>query len=123
MDNHLVFYDGDCGLCHRSIRLFCKLDKNHLFLFAPLKGDTAKKYTLPQVDSIILLENFKTPFVKGQAIFRIISLLYPFCSFLNYTPDWLANPVYDFIARHRSRLFQKPSCQIPEDLDKSRFLN
>jgi predicted DCC family thiol-disulfide oxidoreductase YuxK len=122
MDNHLIFYDGECGFCHHSIQILYNLDKNRLFLYAPLQGETAKSYPLPQVDSLILLENFKTAFIKGKAILRILSLLYPSLNFLNNLPAFLVNPPYDLIAYLRTYFFKQPTCLIPANLDLTRFL-
>lgn len=126
MDDHLIFYDGSCGFCHKSVARIYKWDTKRQFLYAPLQGETAKKYRLPQVDSIILLENFKSDKVKttikGKAIFRILALLHPSLYFLTYLPGWLVNPPYDLIAYLRQYLFPIPSCLVPNNLDKSRFL-
>ena len=40
----IVFYDGDCGLCQRAISMLYTLDSNKILRFAPLNGDTYKKY-------------------------------------------------------------------------------
>ena len=41
MSPELVFYDGDCGLCHRTVRFLLARDpEGSLFLFAPLFGET-----------------------------------------------------------------------------------
>jgi Uncharacterized protein conserved in bacteria len=126
MDDHLLFYDGDCGFCHRSITLIHDYDKKKKFLFAPLQGETAKKYTLPNVDSIILLENFKSDkpkiSIRGKAIARIIAILHPSLAFLDKIPAWMLDPSYRFVAYVRRHLFEKPNCLIPKNLDKSRFL-
>jgi predicted DCC family thiol-disulfide oxidoreductase YuxK len=41
MQTEWVFYDGDCGFCHRWVRLVVKLDRDgSAFRFAPRKGET-----------------------------------------------------------------------------------
>lgn len=125
MDDHLIFYDGTCGFCHRSVVQIYKRDKNKRFLFAPLQGETAKKYSLPNVDSIILLENFKTEpaktAIKGQAILKIARILYPNLT-IPRLPTWLTDPPYDLVAYLRRHFFPAPTCLIPSGLDSSRFL-
>ena len=51
-----LFYDGHCGLCHRSVRFVIQHDREQVFHFAPLQGETASKQ-LPRdlPDSMVLL--------------------------------------------------------------------
>lgn len=37
----LVLYDGDCGLCARSMRWILEHERDHTILFAPLQDLTA----------------------------------------------------------------------------------
>lgn len=43
MHEHLVFYDGECGLCDRVVQTLLKVDTHERFVFAPLQGKTAEK--------------------------------------------------------------------------------
>lgn len=36
----VVFYDGDCGLCQRSVAAIVKVDSKKELFFAPLNGVT-----------------------------------------------------------------------------------
>ena len=62
---HLVFYDGECGLCDQVVQFLLKADKNKGFVFAPLQGKHAALALkdLPeeakQADSIILIEDYQ----------------------------------------------------------------
>lgn len=40
----VLFFDGDCGLCQRLVRLLLRLDRRGLLRFAPLQGPTAQAY-------------------------------------------------------------------------------
>ena len=83
--SHLVFYDGDCGLCDRIVQFLLKEDKQQRFVFAPLQGETASKYlkNLPAeirfTDSLILIENYRTAYprvhILAKAALRIAWLL------------------------------------------------
>ena len=63
--SHLVFYDGQCGLCDQVVQLLLKADRKNIFLFAPLQGTTAASLLqdLPEeykgVDSLILVEDYR----------------------------------------------------------------
>ena len=64
--SHLVFYDGNCGLCDRMVQFIFNNDKKQRFVFASLQGETASRYlkNLPPeirfTDSLILVENFRS---------------------------------------------------------------
>ena len=38
----VVLYDGECGLCHRSVKFLLARDRKQLW-YAPLQGETAQK--------------------------------------------------------------------------------
>ena len=40
----VLFFDGECGLCHRLVRLLLRLDRQARLRFAPLQGNTAQDY-------------------------------------------------------------------------------
>lgn len=50
----VLFFDGECGLCNRLVRLLLRLDARGRLRFAPLQGPTAQAYLrahdLPTVD-------------------------------------------------------------------------
>ena len=50
----VLFFDGECGLCHRLVRFLLRLDRVGRLRFAPLQGPTAQGYLrahgLPTVD-------------------------------------------------------------------------
>lgn len=125
MNEHLILYDGTCGLCHGIVRYLVKHDKEKKFLFAPLQGETAKKFSLPNTDSIILLKNYKSDpifFIKGKASCEILAILHPWLKFLRYLPKMVVNPPYSFVAAIRYKVFPRQVCLVPAKLDRSRFL-
>lgn len=99
---HLVLFDGPCPLCHKAVHAIAKRDKKKQFAFASLQGETAKKFDLPPIDSVILVENFQTNpqiYVEGKAVARIAKHLGRFL----YLPNWL----YRFIAKHRFKVCKR----------------
>jgi predicted DCC family thiol-disulfide oxidoreductase YuxK len=131
---HLVFYDGQCGLCDQIVQFLLKVDHEGRFIFAPLQGVTASKFLkdLPDkykdVDSLILVENYNTPnpqfFVQGKAALRICWLLgdgWKILGLFSFLPSFLYNWVYRWVARNRYRLLS-PTCIRPSAKDKHRFL-
>lgn len=133
MKNHLVFYDGHCGLCDRTVQFLLKIDTDKNFVFAPLQGETAKilLLSLPEVyksaDSLILMENYNSNpqfYVLGKGALRICWLLggpWAFLGVLNFLPSFLYNWVYRIVAHNRRKLF-KSACVLPDPSLKDRFL-
>ena len=132
---HLVFYDGQCGLCDRVVQWILQHDKKDAFVFAPLQGLTAKETlkNLPpeqkQLDTLILIENYGSDdskmYMLGKGAFRICWLMgspWSIPGAISFLPGWLYNWGYRIVAANRHRLFDNESCRLPSIKDKSKFL-
>src|SRR5512140_2976539 len=40
----VLLFDGECGLCHRVVRLLLRLDREARLRFAPLQGPSAQAF-------------------------------------------------------------------------------
>lgn len=127
--NHVIFFDGQCGLCNGFVNFILKIDQSHLFLFSPLQSDFAIQ-TLPQelttdLKTIVVLIN-GTTFKKAQAVFAIfqeIGGFWKILSIMKYLPSSLLNMGYDLVAENRYSLFgKKETCRIPSPEERKRFL-
>jgi predicted DCC family thiol-disulfide oxidoreductase YuxK len=129
----VVFYDGGCGVCHRTVRLVLAADRAERFVFAPLQGSTFRQL-LPEPDreglpdSIVLRSSDGRLLVRSNAILYILSRLGGFWAVLarlgRIVPRPVRDAVYDFIARIRFRLFEKPDdyCPLVPGELRARFL-
>lgn len=134
-----LFYDGDCGFCHRSVRFVLSEElatPTALRLrFAPLGSVTfaerlAKHSELDRAslpDSIVLELEDGSILTRSAAALEIASRLGGFWRFValigNRLPSGLLDAGYDAIARVRKKLFSQPkdACPIlPPDL-RARF--
>jgi len=43
----IIFFDGVCGICNKFVDIILKSDKNEIFFFAPIQGETAKRILQP----------------------------------------------------------------------------
>jgi predicted DCC family thiol-disulfide oxidoreductase YuxK len=126
-----IFYDGHCGLCHRSVRFVIARDRaGRLFRYAPLQGITFRKLvpagqreTLP--DSVVLLTDDSRLLVRSDAFIHILERLGGFWSLLAGVVAVVPRPardgVYNFIARVRYRIFGRRAevCPVtPSELRK-----
>jgi predicted DCC family thiol-disulfide oxidoreductase YuxK len=134
-NQHLVFFDGECGICDRMVRFLIKADKYKKLQFAPLQGETAKKFLvgLPKryrgEDTIVLLENWNKDerrfYILGKATLRIFWLLggwWLLIGWFSFVPGVFYNWIYRIFARHRHQLFPLKECGLTEALHKDRFL-
>ena len=130
-----LFYDGDCGFCHRSVRLILSEEANTpeslRLRFAPLQGEHFSRLvaereeldveSLP--DSIVLCREDGRLLTQSEAALEIASRLGGFWRGLalafGVLPSALLDRAYDAVARIRKRLFASPkdACPIlPPDL-------
>lgn len=133
--SHLVFYDGNCGLCDQVVQTLLKADKHERFVFAPLQGSTAAKFIshlppeLKSVDSLILVEDYRSDYpqvyVLAKGALRIAWLLggiWTLVGWLSFLPSFLFDWAYRLVARNRHRLFPQTECMLPKPDQKERFL-
>lgn len=115
MREHLIFFDGDCALCHRAVLQILKEDTKQIFVFAPLEGETAKEILIgpnaryAREDSLILVESFRSDrrrfWVRSKAVFRIYWLMGSrWIGWMCYLPAWMSDWAYRWVAKHRHRL-------------------
>jgi len=127
----ILFYDGHCGLCHRTVKFALKHDRSrNAFRFAPLQGPTFqalvpadRRAGLP--DSIVVLTQSGELLVRSNAFLHILRRLgwgrRILADVLSVVPRPARDVVYDFVARIRYRIFGKSDelCPIvPPDLRK-----
>jgi len=131
--NPVLFYDGDCGLCHGAVLFVLKRDRAGVFRFAPLQGETLieqvpeeARAALP--DSLVLREPDGRLLTRSSAVVGMLNRLGPLwraaAALLWIIPRPLRDLGYDLVAKVRHRLFKKPegACPIvPKDL-RGRFL-
>ena len=129
-NKHIIFFDGVCNMCNSFVRLIIKLDYKEQFIFCPISSKKGQKIInkfkldLKKIDSIILLKNNKIT-LKSKAIIEILvslNLFFKFLLLMKIIPPKLLDRQYDFIAKHRYKLFGKTEyCIIPDEKHKSRF--
>lgn len=131
----LVFYDGECGLCHGTVRFLLARDRDgSRFRFAPLQGPTFAsvipddlRRSLP--DSFVLRAADGGVFVRSAAASRALRRLPAPWSIagrlLAALPRSIADRLYDRIARSRKAIAAKPEgrCPIVAPALRGRFLD
>ncbi|HEY0704740.1 MAG TPA: DCC1-like thiol-disulfide oxidoreductase family protein [Candidatus Acidoferrales bacterium] len=111
----MLFYDGHCGLCHRTVQFVLAEDRQgKAFRFAPLQGETFAKMVPPAAreklpDSVVVLTSDGGLLTQSAAFLHILRRLGGgwriLANFLSVVPCGLRDFVYDFVARVRFRIF------------------
>lgn len=132
----IVFYDGVCGLCNRSVQFLLRYDKHDRFRFAPLQSEFAatllNKHGInaADLDSVSVVVNYglvaEKAFTRSDAVLRAawelggvwrvgeVGRLIP-----RMVRDWL----YDRVARNRYRTFGKyDTCPMPRPEERGKFV-
>ena len=124
----ILFYDGQCNLCHRVVRFVAKRDKKLLFAFAPLQGETAAVQLSKELinsNTVVLLDGEQV-YIKSSAVFEVLKKMgfpYSLTAVLGILPQKLCDWGYGLIAQNRYRWWGKREmCEIPSSIDLSRFL-
>ena len=123
MPTDTVFYDGNCGFCHASVKLLLAADRRGtLFRYAPLGGENfqarvsnADRTHLP--DSLVVLTTGGALLLRSTAVLHILRRLGGWWRFLAFVLAFLPGPVrdllYDSFAAVRHRLFRRPNEACP----------
>ena len=118
-----LFYDGTCGLCHRTVRFLLAEDADgRRFRFAPLQGahfratlTEAQRRDLP--DSLVLLTEDGRVLTRSRAVWHGLLRLGGYWSVLGWigslVPPAMGDAAYDLVARARHRLFARPPDACP----------
>ena len=125
----IIFFDGICNLCNRSVKLIIKNDSRKKFLFSSLQSNFAQRKlnheNIKYLTSIILLDDGRLYF-KSDAALKIAKELRPLFRLLYIlilVPRPIRDFVYDIIAKNRYKWFGKQSnCMIPNEEIKDIFL-
>lgn len=132
-DGGILFYDGECGLCTRSVRFFLWVDKRKRLRFAPLQGETAEA-RLPEklrkaecLSTVVYARGESEPLVRSEAVGIALVDIGGFWRgvgrFILLFPLGLREAVYRFVARHRFKVFSKGACALPTEEERERMLD
>lgn len=127
----ILFYDGQCGLCQKSVQFVLRRQPQGSILFAPLQGTTAAEM-LPladreQLDSMVVAKNGQL-FRHSTAALAIAQELGGFWKMLGHLGSIIPRPlrdlIYRAISRNRYRMFgQADACRLPQPGERERFLD
>jgi predicted DCC family thiol-disulfide oxidoreductase YuxK len=121
-ETETIFYDGHCGLCHRTVQFVLKRDSGRTFRFAPLQGTTFEQRVPPALrsslpDSVVVLTSDGLLLTRSNAILHICGRLGGVWKALAAATAIIPGPIrdaaYDLIARIRYSVFGRRSETCP----------
>ena len=124
MVKNVIYYDGECGLCHLAVRFILRVDSKSKFYFSPLSNlDNNEK----NIDSIILKKGNEV-FYEGQAIIMIFENIDNNWNYLakvlKLIPINVLDTAYRWVSRNRAKVSVKKvsSCPIVPRSYQKRFI-
>ena len=134
---HLILYDGVCGLCNRLNQFVLRRDTRAAFDFASLQSPTAQS-VLPRLGgnaeslgTVYVVVNYRSesPVLLSKSaaasfVLKTLSIRGPLSWAFRLLPGGLLNLGYDLIARNRYRVFgQSETCMMPSAEFRQRFID
>lgn len=126
----IIFFDGECSFCNRSVQFIIQRDRKGHFRFASLQSSIAKLMladhpSASQLDSIVLIEK-KQLFTESTAVLLVckkLDGLWKGLYILILFPKPIRDALYRWFAKHRYNFFRKQEiCMIPTPEIRKRFL-
>jgi len=136
-DAPIVFFDGACPLCNRSVAFLARHDAHGRLRFAHLQGNHARANLAPdavsfgQDGSVVLFEPAAGGRVslRSAAVLRALAHASPRWRLLGWIADRpllvrALDVLYAFVARRRDAWFGRhDTCALPDASFRARFLD
>ena len=125
MVENIIYYDGECGLCHMAVKFILKVDSKDKFYFSPLSNFDNN---LKNIDSIILKSGDKV-FYESQAIIMVFENIDNNWNYLakvlKIFPINVLDIAYRWVSRNRTKISVKEvsSCPIVPSYYRKRFIS
>jgi len=128
-EKKIVFYDGSCGFCNKTVQLILKLEKNQECQFAAIQSSFAQQFFKKQ-NIVVDMSTFYyakngTVFTKSTGFIELSKEFrrpWNYLTILTIIPKKIRDFFYDVIARRRTKLAGN-FCYLPHSEEKKRFLN
>ena len=126
-----ILFDGVCNLCSGAVNFIIDRDSSALFRFASIQSTTGAELlrntglSAEGMNTVVLIEDGRAR-LRSDAALEIASRLdggWRLLGLLLVVPRPLRDLAYNFIAKHRYRIFgRKSECLIPTPERRGRFL-
>lgn len=127
----VVLYDGECGLCHRSVKFILRHERDDELRFAPLQGETAaalraRHPSIPaNLDTVVLVDRDRV-YLRSKAFLYLARHLrgpWSWAYRVRWFPGVVLDLLYRVVAAVRYRVWGKAdACELPSPAQRTRFL-
>jgi predicted DCC family thiol-disulfide oxidoreductase YuxK len=137
LGQHLVLYDGVCGLCNGLVQFLLRRDRRGTFGFAPLQSATGQQLVTryggkpADLTSFYVVADYRTgsacALTRSEAALFVVGRLgwpWRLLRVARLLPKSIRDRAYDIVARHRYRLFGRyDRCLLPRQEFRDRFID
>ncbi|WP_294234607.1 thiol-disulfide oxidoreductase DCC family protein [Chryseobacterium sp. sg2396] len=129
-DKHIVFFDGDCGVCNFWVQWILERDKKDRFMFASLQSDFGQQFLSERglntkvFNTMYLWKPQQYYLEKSRAVLKIADLLggiYKLSAIGKIMPKFLSDKVYDKVSENRMKLANQ-KCYLPTPKERKKFI-
>ncbi len=130
-DHAVIVFDGYCVMCSGFMRFVLREDRKNHFRFLPAQSPLGEALYVHfglkagDYDSVLLIENggVRVKWDASLSVFEGLGWPWKIACVGRILPKFVANPLYDFIARNRFKMFgRRDVCMIPTKDEQERFL-
>lgn len=126
----ILFYDGDCGLCSRSVRFMMERDRASVLFYAPLQGKHAAELLAPELreslSTVIYRNTDGVIRLRSDAVLHALIDIGSGWRFLArpalFIPQGWRDGIYRWVAARRHKFFPKESCALPTPEESRQLL-
>jgi predicted DCC family thiol-disulfide oxidoreductase YuxK len=130
MTKTILFFDGDCSLCNKTVQFILKHERKTTepILFCSLQSAYARQalskynYNFNELNTLVLSIDDKV-FYKSDAALNVTKYLeipYIWVIICKIIPQFIRDGIYNYIAKNRKKL--APFCYTPSPQLKNRFI-
>jgi predicted DCC family thiol-disulfide oxidoreductase YuxK len=120
----VLFYDGECGICSRSVRMIARISRRAPLEFASLQGSLAVLHGFAHFgregggSMVLLRESDGKWFTESDSLIALCGVLGGFWRLFQVAaliPKPIRDGAYRWFARHRYRwMGRADSCALPD---------
>ncbi|MCX7728807.1 MAG: DUF393 domain-containing protein [Bacteroidia bacterium] len=126
-DKIILYFDGECVLCNKTVQWILNNEIKPVILFCPLQSEYAHS-TIPdnlnEIDSVVLYYNGKH-YIYLDAFIQIIPYLkwyWKILYLLLLMPPFCRRKIYNYISKNRKQWFGTTECLMNKEKLKERVL-
>lgn len=127
----IVLFDGECGICSKSVEFIFSIDRTDSIYFAPLNSPIAIKklsqngINHPNPNTFYYVDGDRL-YSKSTGVLKVLQDTqspYRYLYIFIIIPAFIRDFLYDLIAKNRHRLIKKSACSLPNPKLRQRILS